>query len=785
MLLRKLLAGACAALIALAHGQAAAQAAVDVDLPAQPLGQALNALAQATGTPVAAPAALVAGRQAPALRGRFTAGEALSRLLAGSGLEAQREGAGFVVRRAGTTSQSDQQLPEVRVSAASENAWGPVEGYTPSRSATGTKTDTPLLETPRSISVIGAERIADQKAEDFGAALRYTPGVYAEHRGQDTTRPQLVVRGFRDINPLFVDGMRGFTTTFNSVAPEIYGMERVEVLRGPAGTLYGAGSPGGMVNGVSKRPTPDFFAEIEVGAGSWNQLEGRFDFGGPLDAERKLLYRLTGLAHDGDTQMDYTGSKRTFLAPAFTLRPGPDTTFTLLAQYQKDDGREVQFLPAQGTVLPNPNGTIPTSRFIGEPGYGGYDKEATSFGWILDQRLGGDALLRHSLRYEHRELEFRNVGGLGLQADLRTLSRGVFTVRDSLDSLVTDTNVQMKLGSGAVAHTVLVGVDYKDAKGSDWQAFDMGPDLDVFAPAYGQPIPDPTPYQDQRFKASQLGVYAQDQVRIDGRWLLTLGARHDRAETKTSESFAATDTTDKSSATTWQGALGYLFDSGLAPYVSYAESFEPLAGTSSSGTPFVPTTGTQYEAGVKYRPNGSSSLFSAALFDLAQQNVATTDPDDVAGRSMQIGEIRSRGAELEANAALSRYLSLVAGYSYTDISVTRTNDGNQGKRPSRVPEHLASAWLNYAAPGGFGWGAGVRYVGESFGDFDNTFTVPAFTLLDAALRYEAKEGALKGVRFALNASNLLDKTYVASCEAEGFCIYGQRRTVTASVRVRF
>lgn len=679
--------------------------------------------------------------------------------------------------------QSEQQLPEVRVRASGEDARGPIPGAVAERSATATKTDTPILETPRSLTVIGSEQIADQHVGDLGAALRYTPGVYGEHRGQDTTRPQLVARGFRDVNPLYLDGLRGFGTTFNSLAPEIYGLERVEVLRGPSGTLYGGGSPGGMVNGVSKRPTPAFFAEAELGFGSYGQREGRFDFGGPLDAGGRALYRLTGLSRDGGTQIDHVDSLRGFVAPALTLKPGAGTTLTILAQYQKDIGREVQFVPAAGTVLPNPNGRIPTTRFIGEPGYGGYHKEGASLGYELEQRLPGDALLRHSLRYEHRKLDYRNLGGLGLQADLRTLTRSVFHVRDELDSAVTDTSVQVKLGTGAASHTLLAGVDYKRAKSADWQAFDFGPDLDIFAPVYGAAVPEPIPYQDQRQKATQLGVYALDQVALQ-RWRVSLGARRDLAETKTQESFAATDTRQKDGATTLQGGVGYLFDNGVAPYVSYAESFEPTAGTTSSGAPFVPTTGTQYEAGVKVR-RGPSDLVTVSVFQLTQENVVTTDPNDPLFGAIQTGEVRSRGLEAEAQLGVARHLALVAGYSYTDIRVTKSNDPDLGKRPSRVPEHLASLWLNYAPPAGFGWGAGLRYVGESYGDFLNTFAVPGYALVDAALRYDVRGGALSGVRFALNVANLFDKTYVASCEADGFCIYGQRRVVTATARVRF
>jgi iron complex outermembrane receptor protein len=567
----------------------------DVDIPAQPLPAALVELSRQTSTQIYADGALVSGIAAPAVAGRLKVQEALDRLLRGSGLASKASGTGLLVQKASPRSGSDAELPTVSVESTPEieSPIGPDAGYVARHSLAATKTDTPLLETPRSISVVTAAQIDDQKVDEIGAALRYTPGVFAEHRGADTSRPNLVIRGFRDLNPLYVDGLQGFSSSFNSSAPEVYGLERLEVLRGPASSLYGTGSPGGIVNGVTKRPREEFFAEVEGSYGSYDQVGGKFDIGGAIDEQKKFLFRLTGVTHGGDTQINHLEDDRLYIAPAFTWKIGDATTLTLLAQYQKDDTYEVQLLPAAGTVLPNPNGTIPTSFLVAEPGYTAYQKESTALGYLFEHKFSDTIALRQSLRQEYRDLLFRTQGGNGYLGDLRTLDRGVFTVQDDVDALTTDTSVQIGLETGAIRHTLLLGVDYKRATTNEDMFYIDGPDIDVFNPIYGQAVPVPPQDWDQQQKLSQAGIYLQDQMKFSDKVVLTLGGRSDRARIRTMEIFSGTNTDETHDALTWQGGLVYLFGNGVAPYVSYAESFEPAGGTDRNGSPFDPTTGTQ------------------------------------------------------------------------------------------------------------------------------------------------------------------------------------------------
>jgi len=723
---------------------------------------------------------------------------ALARLLAGTGLTFRLAGGNTVTLQRAQASGATPLGPiTVDAPAVAESAYGPVGGYVATRSATGSKTDTPLIETPRSISVIAAEQIEAQGTTGVGGineVLRYTPGVVAEPRGLTPDRSHVVIRGFNADDAIYRDGMKGHGRDFVSFGVstiDVYGAERVEVLRGPASVLYGAGRPGGLVNIVTKRPTEHAFGEVEGFGGSFGQHGGKFDLGGPIDAEGKLLFRLTGLAREGETQVDFVDTGRIYFAPALTWRPNADTSLTLLAQYQWDDTFGSNFIPSSGSVLANPNGQIPNTRYLGEPGFDRSKTDYFAAGYLLDHQMREGLKLNHKLRYEHLEFDMKALfASSGLRADNRTANRLSFVERDDTHFLVADTNAELKFALGPTENTAVLGVDHKFAVVRRFFTGGAGPAIDVFNPVYGQPVNDVTSALrgDSNEDLYQTGLYVQNQSKIFDRVVLTLGGRHDwaSAELENRVTGATTDTED--TAFTFQGGLAYLFGNGLAPYFSYIESFVQQSGADFTGSAFRPTTGTQYEVGVKYAPPGVNALLTVAGFELTRQNVLTTDPAHV-GFSVQTGEVRARGVEVEAKATLFADLNLTLAYTYLDAEVTRSNGADLGKVPFQVPEHTASAWADYTFSDGpldgFGFGAGVRYVGSSFGNATNTFKVPSFTLLDAAVHYDLRSGPLKGVRLAVNASNLADESYIASCNSANICFFGESRVVTGKIKYRW
>jgi iron complex outermembrane recepter protein len=681
------------------------------------------------------------------------------------------------------------ELKPITVEGQVETATSPVEGYVAGRSASATKTDTPLIETPQSISVITRERIEAQNVEDLGQALRYTPGIQGEPFGFEPRLTFLRIRGFdATTTSLFRDGLRLSNPRFAvSYGLEPYGAERIEVPRGPASVLYGQASPGGLVNYVSKRPTLVPFHEVELEVGNYDRHEGKFDLSGPIDADGTFSYRLTGLARESDTQVDFIADDRVFIAPAFTWRPSEDTALTLLARYQEDETRSSQALPAAGTLFPNPNGEIPLDRFTGEPAIDRYDRTEYSVSSLFEHRFNETWTFRQHARYQASDLDDVSVFSNAVRADLRTVERARFDNFGELDEVALDNQAQLEFTTGPLAHSGLFGLDYRRADIRSLQAFGDAPPIDIFNPVYGAGVPTPPVFKDDEIDLEQLGLYLQDQIKLYDRWVFQLGGRYDWADTEIENNLAPEAPVGRDDGEfTGRAGVVYLSDIGLAPYFSYAESFLPPIESTASGELFEPETGRQYEVGVKYQPPGVNSFVTVALFDLTRENFIQFNPTSFAPE--QTGEARSRGIELEGVASFDFGLDLIATYTYQDVEITETNNPVElGQRPTQVPEQTASLWADYTIQGGalngLGFGGGVRYLGSTFGDEANTLKVPDVTLFDAVIHYDWNR-----FQFAVNAQNVFDNEYIASAfvrTGSPFAVAGQERTIIGSLRYRW
>jgi len=715
------------------------------------------------------------------------------------------------------------QAPTTPPASSYQAATGAVKGLVAKQSATGTKTGTPLIETPQSISVVTKEQIERQGATTVSEALRYTPGVTVDLR--PSNRYDIVpVRGFGPSTggalQSFVgyqDGLR-LQRGVGMAAPTIdpFTLERIEVLRGPASVLYGQSTPGGFVNLISKKPLDAPHGEIEVSTSNYARKEVGVDIGSPIDAEGKLAYRFVGLIRDGDTQVDNVEEQRLVLAPSLTFRPDANTTLTVLGYYQNDPKSLYSvYLPAQGTLLANPNGQIPRDFNVGDPSYDEYKREVTAIGYQFEHRLNDVFTVRQNLRYMYIDMTLQGVQPNAFAADQKTITRAYSNLDETADTLAVDNQAEAKFATGGLRHTFLAGLDYQLVNADRLTAPTVTATIDYTNPIYSIPAGAPAPFNaTAQVQYDQLGIYAQDQIKL-GNWVAVVGGRYD----STSYSFdqhaiggtATTYVAGEDDAYTWRAGLVYLFDNGLAPYASYSTSFEPVTGQNAGGVldhdrnPFKPTTGEQYEIGVKYEPIGWNSVFTVAAFDLTKQDVLTLDPDplhtDCPGSgnpsnrcNVQAGEVEARGIELEARGSLNRNIDFIAAYTYQDTEITKSNGTDLGKRPIQLPEHTASGWLNYTfREGGFaglGLGFGVRYFGSTFGDAVNNYRVPSVTLYDAGLQYDLSYLGrdFRGYSFNVNASNLFDKTYVASCGAglaPVACYWGTERTVEATLRYRW
>jgi iron complex outermembrane receptor protein len=691
----------------------------------------------------------------------------------------------------GTARAQTIELERIDVEALpAERADGPVDGYSAQQSATATKTATPILETPQAINVVTSDQIQDQGAQSVGQALRYTPGVTTEPNGSSSVFDETRVRGFEPLQ--YLDGLRLPLYQFFA-APRIepYGLERIEVLKGPGSMLFGQNSPGGLINMVSKRPTEQALHEVQLQTGSYDRLQGAFDLGGPIDAQKTWLYRLTGLVRDADTVVDFTRDNRYFLAPALTYQPSADTRLTFLAQFGRDEGNFPQnFLPAQGTLLFNPNGRIPASRFWGEPDYDRLRRNQYSVGYDFEHRFNDTWTVRQNLRYASVDVDFKSFYPFGLDADLRTLLRGASAQQIHANAFTVDNQLQAEFVTGALRHTALFGVDYLRSSGDYVQDFGFASSIDIFAPVYGAPIPSLAPRLSSQQNQDQIGVYAQDQIKFGG-WTLTFGGRHDTVSSTTEDQLALTSVTQDDDAFTGRVGIGYLFGNGIAPYASYATSFQPTIGTDRNGDPFAPTTGRQYEVGIKYRPSGSNALITLAAFDTIQHNALTPDPVDP-NFSVQTGEIRVRGIEIEGKGKVTPNLEVIASYAYLDSEITQsTNPAEVGNRVPLVLRQQASLWGFYTFDSGplagLGLGAGVRFIGDSYSEATNSIPIPSYTLVDAAVHYELGRlfPELGDTKLSITATNLFDKYHVTYCFGLAYCTLGAGRVVLATMTHRW
>ncbi|WP_295473816.1 TonB-dependent siderophore receptor [uncultured Pseudomonas sp.] len=673
------------------------------------------------------------------------------------------------------------ELPETNVQATlgQTSATAPFTGYKADRAQTATKTNTALNETPQAVSVIGSEQLRDQNAQSLAESLRYTAGVNAGQRGRRGL-DDFIVRGFVQSAYKFVDGMR--TDSDMWIQSDPFAFERIEVLKGPASILYGQIAPGGLINQVSKRPTDEAFAEVGMGLGNYGQRKYTADVSDKLNEDGSLRYRLVGLYSSSDDIVDYVDRDRSYFAPSLTWDINDDTSLTLLASYQKSHYVPIRGLPAEGTVLGNPNGKIDRDRFVGVPGIDDYTTEQQMFGYELEHRFTPDVTFRQKLRYTEYDLDGAFSSPTTLAANKRNYNRQV-QWRDVQGEVFTmDNQLNVLLDTGPFSHDLLVGLDWFDFHTDDTRHTSTLAAIDLYNPNYNV-SPGAKTFQANTSGTEHLqqgGLYLQDQIKFGDGWNLLLGLRHDESELKSHRGSTRTSTDEN--ATTGRVGLLYAFDSGWSPYISYSESFVPVTGSDANGKTFEPETGEQTEIGLKYQSPGQAFDVTFALYDLKRQNVTTTDPNN-SGFSVQVGEQRHRGAEVELHGRLTEKLDLIATYSYIDAEITKSNDGFQGNRPVQVPEHMANAWLRYDLSSvlpGLGVGAGVRYIGEQAGDQANSFDSPDYTLYDMMVDY--KTGPW---RFAVNGSNLTNKDYVASCASSAQCFPGDPRMLMFSTSYRF
>lgn len=760
------------------------------------LGDVLTQFAAMSRVRLSFDPALVAGLKSGGLQGSYSVREGFARILAGSGYELADLGNGaYTLRKVppAPVTPNEATLPELTVTAAAEqeSALGPVRGYVARRSATATKTDTPLIETPQSITIVSADQVRDQASPNLQEALRYAAGVRNELYGIDNRGDWISLRGSEETTML-LDGMRlPLTGWYGVVRIEPYAYERIEVLRGPSSIIAGQNDPGGVVNLVSKRPQAETAREVGVKIGNYNHKEIHTDLTGPLNEDKSLLYRLVALGKDSGTQIEHADDERALVAPSLTWRPNARDSFTVYSEYQYDRSKNTNaFLSLDGTLLPAPNGPIPTDVFIGEPDWDRYGGTRKRFGYAVDLSLNDAWQLRHNLRHDRVEGlaktmyaawwdGFQDAAG-NPDPNGQYMGRQWYIYDDRSRVTTSDLLLQGDVRTGPVQHKLLLGIDGTVHDASQASADVQAMPLNVYAPVYGtfpEPFLDGAAFTENKIR--RLGILAQDQMKFSDKLSLRAGVRRDRVRNA-----VVGGAVNKDSATSIN--LGVVVEvlPGLAPYASYSESFNPVAGTDAAGNAFKPKRGEQVEAGLKWESQSMPAQATVALYSLKEKNRLANDPNNP-NASIQIGEARVKGVEVEAKADIASW-SMLGSYTYTRARASATTWGgalDPNQQMEGIPEHVASVWAvhDFGRLGlrGFKLGGGVRYVSR-IGDGTGAVFVPSVTLFDAMASYETGPW-----RFAFNVNNLTDKTYIATCLARGDCWFGQRRKAVLTAAYRW
>lgn len=679
--------------------------------------------------------------------------------------------------------------------------------FVPEGSETATKTNIPLIQTPQSISVITRDQIDLLNFIDAQQAVRYTSGVFGENYGPDPRYDFITVRGFTPKQ--YIDGLAvPATTTISAVGVDLYGFQSLDILKGPSSVLYGAAPPGGILNEVSRRASSTFGGEVELKGGTNSFFEGATTVTGPVAPF--LDVRMTALYRDSKGDIDYQHNKRLLLAPTATLKLGSNTRLTGLFYYQHDRnlGGNGGFLPLYGTLLPSPTGmTIDRSTNLDDPKTL-FRRNQWGAGYDFEHRFSSSAAFHSNTKWSHYKEEtpiglysgggFINTTDPTLPTYYRTLQQYNFSYAEKVTSFATDNRFDVRFETGPLTHKMIAGIDYRNVSNKAAFGFVFAGTVDAFHPVYDptfeQDIGFPFTYNQQKLK--QTGIYGQDQISA-GQLFVTLGGRYDWVKIK---SFATTQDEKKF---TYRAGVNYVTSAGIAPYLSYSTSFEPVLGTDTvTLQPFKPTSVKQWEGGVKYDARGlpgNVKLFAtAALFDIKEKNFVVAQVGATPIGGTQAGAVEVKGAEFELVARLNQQLSINAAYSYNHSEVTNNPNGpgDVGYPLPTTPKHKASIFADYTVKhgmlAGFGLGAGVRYNSASAGSLPSgTYpSVPAIfgptvvtgkaTLFDAIIHYDTPR-----FRIAVNGSNLFDKNYVARCTGLYGCVYGAGRQVIATLTGKF
>jgi len=669
-----------------------------------------------------------------------------------------------------------------------ESATAPTQGYTVKSSTGATKTDQPLITTAQSVSVVTRQQMEDQGATNVSQALSYTPGVYSTFGGSATRFDAISLRGYHggDVDNIFLDGMRLMSDggSHNVIQVDPWFLDRIDVIKGPSSALYGQSVPGGLVNLTSKRPQFTSEGHIQAFGGTQGTKGAAFDYTDAINDQ--WAYRVVGITRNTDTQVDNTREERYAISPSLLWQPDSDTSLLLRAYLQKDpSGGYHGSLPLDGTRYEHNGRKLSNHTNEGDPS-DGYQRREQIYSYEFNHQFNDIWSVYSSGSYTHSDVNLDQVYQVGWVDDSDMLARGYSGSTGSLDGWSTDNRIKADFNTGDVSHTVVLGGEYHRFRNDLWSRAGGASPLDPWSGYTAQNGHTLTysDYNNRRYY--QAGVYLQDEM-VWNRWHADLSARYDRIVSEQVSDTFSTSSRRSDDHISSRASLLYAFENGLSPYISYSQAITPAMLAGPDGQLLKPTTAEQYEAGLKFQPPGTADMYSIAMYDLTQKDVATRDTNIATATFLPAGKVHSQGVELEARNQLTPRLSTIAGYTWNRLRFADTKDGTDDNTPQLTPDQMASFWAHYKFDYGISAGAGVRYIGKQWADDANTERLPSTTLLDAMIRADlgAWTSTLKGTYLQVNANNLTDREYVSGCYGTNNCYWGAERSVIATVGYDF
>jgi len=783
------------------------QQAVNINMPAQSLSNALTQFSADTRLQVLYEGDITAKLQAPALKGTYTPKEALQKLLQGSGVAYRYTNDKTVTLEKpillaaadniqSTPAPSDTvTLKPMTVTDTKAKNVDDSKAYNAIRASAATKTDTPIFDTPASVQVIPKVVIQDQQAIGLEEVLKNVSGVSKGWGFGSGKNENFQIRGFNN-DAIYRDG----TLTPNDNAISLANAQRVEVLKGPAGMLFGRTQPGGLVNVVTKRPQKESYYSLQQQFGSYDTYRTLLDATGKINKSGTLMYRLNYEHLDSHSFRNFIYDNRDFVAPSLTWQMSKDTQLDLDFMYQNRKSPSDSGIPFDLQLSGAIPGKIPLTFRGNEP----TDYNNTKF-------YEGDATLTHRFNDDWKiRAKFSTIRTTGATAQTFSngnttlfgdLARGFLKTYGEFESEYGTVDLTGHFATGAFKHTLLIGSDVYHGvnAGASSQFRGDVPTINVFNPVYGftQFLGDPIG-ELSKTKNDWYGFYVQDQIALWEQWQLLFGSRFDHAEFKVSDSKKRVDE--------FSPRVGLMYHpvSWLGIYGDYVKTFNGVnQGTTVSGDIPDPEKSEEYEVGLKGEWLDSKLAANLAFYNLTKTNVQTPLPAPFVNKVAITGEQRSRGIELDIHGQLTDYWNVIASYAYTDTKVTKdsapldtvigsSGSGNIGHRFANVPRNSGNVWTTYdfssLGAQGFSAGAGVFLASNRSGNIDNSFNMPGYARVDTMLKYQHKIGR-SNLTLQFNIENLLDKEYIAS--SNGFASFihqtmpSSPRTFLGSIKIEY